>query len=195
MMERGEIDFNYWGAADDAYAGGDQMITPYPGAHDHRSPCDNFNYYQSSTRIRIECAFGRLVQRFGILWRPLRCKFNFIAPVVFACMILHNLCFDDREFDHDSIDHVSPFTVRGTHHRAANRSDCGNAEPDVFEQNDCYNTTDEGNKSARAHVRAMNRSAITRRDVLCDKLKKNHPGMRRPDRNRRDTVNSDNNGL
>ena len=32
---------------------------------------DNYDFYQSSNRMAIECAFGILVRRWGLLWRPL----------------------------------------------------------------------------------------------------------------------------
>ena len=32
---------------------------------------DTFNYYLSSNRIYVECAFGEIDRRWGIFWRPL----------------------------------------------------------------------------------------------------------------------------
>ena len=55
---------------------------------------DDFDYYQSSARMPIECAFGILVRRWGILWRPLEMRFDRRAAVAGACMRLHNLCID-----------------------------------------------------------------------------------------------------
>merc|ERR1711865_287841 len=95
-FERGEVDLRYFLVGDDAYSASEQMLTPFPGSHKWKSPEDCYNFHQSSTRIRIEMAFGRLVQRFGILWRPLGCKLDFVAPVLLSCMILHNLCFDNK---------------------------------------------------------------------------------------------------
>ena len=49
-----------------------KFLTPYPGSRDHHAPEETFNYYHSNTnRIIVECAFGHLVRRWGILWRPL----------------------------------------------------------------------------------------------------------------------------
>ena len=43
-------------------------------------------------RMVIECAFGRLKGRFGILRRPIDTNLDEVANVIFACFILHNYC-------------------------------------------------------------------------------------------------------
>ncbi len=40
----------------------------------------------------FEQAFGILVARFGILWRPLRVDLCRVPRIISACMRLHNLC-------------------------------------------------------------------------------------------------------
>jgi len=81
-----------WLVADDAYPVSEYMITPYQGC-DHMARDDSdFNYTQSSLRINIECAFGLLVRRWGILWRKLEVPLKKVKKVVWACMILHNIC-------------------------------------------------------------------------------------------------------
>ena len=57
---------------------------------------DAYDYVQSSTRMPIECAFGILVRRWGLLWRPLEIRFDRRAAVVGACIRLHNFCIDHR---------------------------------------------------------------------------------------------------
>jgi hypothetical protein len=51
------------------------MATPYPNVAQN-SPNDNYNFYHSQIRINIECAFGILVSRFGILRKPLPTGFT-----------------------------------------------------------------------------------------------------------------------
>ena len=187
MFENGDIDFRYFGMGDDAYPVSDQLITPVPGTKLTEAE-DNFNFFQSSLRIRIECAFGRLVARWGVLQRPLKCKFQMVAPIVFACMILHNLCFDDSHlFAHDDIDHVTPFYLQqGVGHVP----DAMDGNPEIHDQADCYSIDDsaEGleNRHARASIAALNRharaSTVTRRSRLVQHLQNNHPGMKRPAR-------------
>lgn len=79
---------------DAAYEAEPWMLTPYPGT---KLPADKdaFNYYQSSYRIEIECAFGLLCRRWGVMWRPL--SGGSIAEatnVIVACCKLHNFCID-----------------------------------------------------------------------------------------------------
>ena len=57
---------------------------------------DHYDFEQSRERMPIECAFGILVRRFGVLWRPLAMRFDRRAAVIGACMNLHNFCIDHR---------------------------------------------------------------------------------------------------
>lgn len=57
---------------------------------------DDYNYVQSSARMPIEQAWGEVVRRWGVLWRPLSCEFNRRASVIAACIRLHNICVDHR---------------------------------------------------------------------------------------------------
>ena len=54
---------------DSAYSLRPYLLTPFdnPGA---RTPQDNFNFFLSSCRIYVECCFGEVDRRWGILWRP-----------------------------------------------------------------------------------------------------------------------------
>jgi hypothetical protein len=56
---------------------------------------DSFNCFHSSNRIHIEQAFGILVGRWGILWRPLRMYVTRVAPILSTCLRLHNYCIDE----------------------------------------------------------------------------------------------------
>jgi len=66
---------------------------------------DSFNFHLSQLRINVECAFGMLVQRWGIFWRQLRCKFDNLAVVVTCAVKLHNLCVRSLD-DCDVLDDV-----------------------------------------------------------------------------------------
>jgi len=57
---------------------------------------DDYNFYQSSARMTVECAFGMLIRKWGLLWRPLEMKFSRRVPSISACMHLHNFCIDRR---------------------------------------------------------------------------------------------------
>ena len=65
------LPFGLWIAGDDAYASCEHLLSPYSiqSAREDNFK-DNFNFYQSMCRINIECAFGILVEKFGVLRRP-----------------------------------------------------------------------------------------------------------------------------
>ena len=73
---------------DDAYCCEDWFLTPCTDTH--------YNFYLSQLRITIEQSFGILVRRWGVLWRPMECKFNKTPHVVMCCMRLHNFCIDNN---------------------------------------------------------------------------------------------------
>ena len=53
--------------ADAAYTLSESVLVPFTGAHRLNSANDAFNFYLSQLRIRVEMAFGRLVNKFRIL--------------------------------------------------------------------------------------------------------------------------------
>ena len=78
----------YFLNGDNAYVLSNTMITPGGG--------DDFDFYQSSNRMAIECAFGILIRRWGVLWRPLEVAMQRRAPLIGALMKLHNFCINER---------------------------------------------------------------------------------------------------
>ena len=83
------------------------LLTPYDNVL-HGSDEDNYNFFQSSARIWIECAFGEIDLRWGILWRPLKFSLKHNIAVIDACMRLHNFIVDFREsiLSSTSFDHL-----------------------------------------------------------------------------------------
>jgi hypothetical protein len=77
---------------DAAFTLSNSMIVPSTGD----ASLDDFDFYQSSNRMAIECAFGILVRRWGVLWRPLGVAFSRRAPLIVALMRMHNFCIDER---------------------------------------------------------------------------------------------------
>ena len=51
-----------------------------------------YNNLLSSQRITIERAFGILVRRWGLLWRPISFTFDKAPNIVRVFAILHNIC-------------------------------------------------------------------------------------------------------
>lgn len=88
---------------DSAYVNTPFMATPFKGTHSGVK--DAYNYYHSQLRINIECAFGMLVHRWGVLRKPFPMNITVpkIIQVVKTLCILHNFCIDGREGDDISI--------------------------------------------------------------------------------------------
>ena len=82
---------------DSAYVNTPFMATPYKGVQSGAK--DAYNYYHSSLRINIECAFGMLVHRWGVLRKaiPMNITTKKTAQAVRALCILHNFCVDNSE--------------------------------------------------------------------------------------------------
>jgi DDE superfamily endonuclease len=87
---------------DTAYSLTPFMLTPYDQSEvekDVTGALDGFNYHLSSCRIYIECAFGELVMRWGILWRTLLFDLRKSEEVITTCMLLHNFIVECRDVD------------------------------------------------------------------------------------------------
>lgn len=91
---------------DEAYSsiGGNHHLTPFSrhqllkckeveGDHEY-CKLKAFNNMLSSQRITIERAFGILVRRWGILWRPLEYSIANVTLIIQVCAKLHNRCVD-----------------------------------------------------------------------------------------------------
>lgn len=87
-FERGELPSPFFVLGDSAFTCTLNMISP--------GKDDDFNFEQSSLRINIECAFGQLIRRWGILWKQLEMKFEKRTGVIGCCIRLHNFCIDCR---------------------------------------------------------------------------------------------------
>ena len=54
-------------------------------------------YRLSSARMVVECAFGRLEERFGILGKEMDTSLNNTLNIIYACFVLHNFCEINKE--------------------------------------------------------------------------------------------------
>jgi DDE superfamily endonuclease len=79
-----------------AYVNCRYFVTPFRSVSSGKR--DDFNFFHSQLRIRIEIAFGQLVSRWGILRRALPSKLGIKKCVALACCLcrLHNFCVDER---------------------------------------------------------------------------------------------------
>ena len=80
---------------DNAYVNTPYMVVPFrnPGSDLQK---DAFNFYQSQIQISIECAFGMLVHRWGILRKPIPMNISIpkTTSLTLALCKLHNYCID-----------------------------------------------------------------------------------------------------
>ena len=95
MLENGEIQIRpgYTLIGDNAFVKKFYMAVPFHGDNKSRLQ-DSYNFYLSQLRINIECAFGILVHRWGILRRPLSCNVKKVGALTMALMRLHNYCIN-----------------------------------------------------------------------------------------------------
>lgn len=82
--------------ADCAYQPTEHMIPVFGGDLALQKDNDNFNYYASQVRIRIEMAFGLMTRKWGILQRPLSSSLFLMKHLVCCIARLHNFCIDER---------------------------------------------------------------------------------------------------
>ena len=96
MEERNNLErLGFYFIGDSAYSLRSFLITPFDNAvhGDHK---DAFNFYHSSSRIVVECTFGEIDMRWGILWSPLKYSLRRNAKIIDACLRLHNFIVEDR---------------------------------------------------------------------------------------------------
>ena len=87
---------------DNAYCNSSYMVVPFRNVS--RGSKDAFNFFQSQLRINIECAFGILVHRWGLLRKPIPVNISVSksASLVLALCKLHNFCIACT--DEDKVD-------------------------------------------------------------------------------------------
>ncbi len=82
---------------DNAYLKTRYMATPYPNVSSGSK--DDYNFFQSQLRIRVECAFGQLVTKWGILRSAIPTNITIVRTVALvSCLVrLHNFCINKGE--------------------------------------------------------------------------------------------------
>jgi DDE superfamily endonuclease len=80
---------------DCAYTPTEHLVPIFGGPQANITSNSNFNFYASQCRIRIEMAFGMMVQKWGILKKPLSCKLINVKKVVVCIAKLHNFCINE----------------------------------------------------------------------------------------------------
>jgi hypothetical protein len=93
LLAEGRLPHGFYLIGDEAFSCSDQLLVPYSGRN-LGAWKDSFNYHLSSMRQCVERSFALLTQRWGILWRPLRCEYSRWTLVLTVCAKLHNYCLD-----------------------------------------------------------------------------------------------------
>jgi DDE superfamily endonuclease len=130
-IKSGLLPDKYHVVLDEAYPCTEQEMSPWKGRNLSEEK-DAFNYYMSLNRQVIERAFGILIQRWGIFWRPLKISMEHRGVAIRVACKLHNICIDDfgfqriipirshsvpgfeRETDHQNEDEVNIQFTDGT---------------------------------------------------------------------------------
>jgi DDE superfamily endonuclease len=81
---------------DAAYQPTEHMVPVYQGVDKLNTKYDNFNFFASQCRIRVEMAFGMMQSKWGILQRPLSCSLKNMLWLVQGIARLHNFCINER---------------------------------------------------------------------------------------------------
>lgn len=161
-VDQGALPAPFFLNGDAAFTLSPSMITP----SNNDPELDDFDFYQSSNRMPIECAFGILIRRWGVLWRPLTQEFSARAPLIVALMHLHNFCIDEKLQDDMPDVSAGLATFQPGRTRRPPRFD-KDGRP-VWHLDTCR-STDEGAPSRSA---AQQRGAKTsRRDVLVQAIR------------------------
>ena len=81
---------------DNAYLNSKYMVTLYPNVLSGGK--DDYNFYHSQLRICVECAFGMLVGRWGILRAaiPQNISISRTISLVYVLAKLHNFCINEK---------------------------------------------------------------------------------------------------
>ena len=88
----------FWIAADEACVSSEHIITSVNAAQAPiESPEDSFNFLQSSHRMHVGQAFGMLMARWNILWRPLQFTLSENVRTVQLAIQLHNFCIESND--------------------------------------------------------------------------------------------------
>ena len=82
---------------DNAYVNTRYMAIPFKSVSSGSK--DAYNFYHSSLRITIECAFGMLVHRWGILRKPIPMNVSLVktSALLMTLCRLHNFCIEQND--------------------------------------------------------------------------------------------------
>lgn len=93
---------------DAAYCPSEHLVPVYMGVAKTEKKYDNFNYYASQVRIRVEMAFGMMNMKWGILNHPVGVSIRNLRWLIQAVVSLHNFCINER-LEREALDAIDGF--------------------------------------------------------------------------------------
>ena len=87
---------HYCVIGDCAYRPSEHLVPIFGGASALDVANDNWNYYASQCRIRIEMSFGLMKQKWGILNSPLKIRLKNVKKLMLSLARLHNFTINER---------------------------------------------------------------------------------------------------
>jgi hypothetical protein len=98
------LPYDYVVIADAAYAPSEHCLPMYYGTSRKNPIYDNYNFYASQLRIRIEMAFGMMTRKWLILDSPVKTKLPKTIVMIHCISRLHNYCINERLIRDGTID-------------------------------------------------------------------------------------------
>ena len=80
---------------DAAFDVSERLLIPFTGSQRADPNKDAFNFYLSQLRIRVEMAFGRMVNKFRILDGKIQGPLSRVVSILTACARLHNFIIQE----------------------------------------------------------------------------------------------------
>jgi hypothetical protein len=87
----------FYVVADSAYTLSSSLLVPFSGADKKRVDNDIFNFHLSQLRIKVEQAFGLMVNKWRVFKRPIEINLSRVPSLIECCMRLHNYCIDEQD--------------------------------------------------------------------------------------------------
>ena len=82
---------------DNAYTCSENLLTPFSGGARINKKHDVYNFYLSQMRIRIECTFGRCVNKWRLFKSPLNVHTKNVGKLFYSATLLHNFCINEGD--------------------------------------------------------------------------------------------------
>ena len=94
---------------DSAYAISRTLLVPYSNTTPGKME-DAFNFWLSNSRIQIECTFGEIVMRWGMLWRRMGFNLQHTGTILQTMCLLHNYLVENRDDNYDENEYFKKFS-------------------------------------------------------------------------------------